>query len=90
MRIFTYLIVFRGQLVETLLDDVIPVEILDKHYDMEAQSKYDGVNLSIVFEVSLPSPTRKCYNEIQLRLDLPVDEWTGNQSFFVLRAYRAY
>ena len=61
MTQISYLIIFRSKLVETLLNDMVSVEVLDKHYNMEAQSKYDGVNLSIVFEVSLAIRTRKLY-----------------------------
>ena len=51
-----HLVVLGNELVEALLDDVIAVEVLDKHYDMEAQGEYNRVYLSIVFEVSLHCP----------------------------------
>ena len=38
---------------------MVPVEVLDQHHDMQAQSEDDGVDLSIVFEVSLLSRKRK-------------------------------
>ena len=49
----TYLVIFGSKLVQALLNDMIAIQILDKHYNMKAQSKNDRMYLSIVFEVSL-------------------------------------
>ncbi len=52
----THLVIIGDKLIETLLDDVIAVEIFDEHNDMETERDDDGVDLDIVFEVSLLSP----------------------------------
>lgn len=49
----SHLIVLWGQFVQALLDYMIPVQILDQHYNMETESKDDGVDLSIVSDISL-------------------------------------
>ena len=51
----TYLVILRRELVEALLDDVVPVEILDEHNDVQAQRQDDGVDLNIA-KVSLLGP----------------------------------
>jgi len=48
-----YLVVFRCKLVEALLDDVVTVEVLDEHNDVQAECNDDEVNLSIVSSISL-------------------------------------
>lgn len=50
-----YLVVFRGELVETFLNDMIPVEVFDKHNNMKAERNDDGMNLNIVYLISLNS-----------------------------------
>ena len=40
-----YLVVLGGELVKTLLDHVVAIEILDEHDDVQAQCQDDGVNL---------------------------------------------
>lgn len=52
----TYLIVLRHQLIETLLDHMITIEVLDEHHNMKAERNNDRMDLNIVFEVSLPPP----------------------------------
>ena len=56
----TNLIVLRSQLVETLLDNMIAVQVLDKHYNMKAECNNDRMNLSIVSMISLNPIPRKC------------------------------
>jgi hypothetical protein len=51
-----YLIVFRSELVQALLNDVISVQVLDENNNMQAQSQNNGMNLSIVSLISLLSP----------------------------------
>lgn len=48
-----YLVILRRKLVQTLLNDVIPVQIFDEHDDMEAKSDDDGMNLAMVSMISL-------------------------------------
>lgn len=50
-----YLVVLRGELVETLLNDMVAVEVLDKHNNMEAERNDNRVNLNIVYLISLNS-----------------------------------
>lgn len=49
---------------------MIAVQVLDKHYNVEAERNNDGMNLSIVSEISLNPIPRKCgrlnYNETTL------------------------
>lgn len=40
------LVIFRCKLVETFLNNVVPVEILDEHYNMKAECKNDRMNLA--------------------------------------------
>lgn len=51
-----YLVVLRGELVETFLNDMVAVEVLDKHNNMEAECHNNRVNLNIVSLISLNSP----------------------------------
>jgi hypothetical protein len=50
-----YLIVLRGEFVQTFLNDMVAVEVLDKHNNMEAERDDNGVNLDIVSLISLDS-----------------------------------
>jgi hypothetical protein len=50
-----YLVIFWGQLVEALLDNVIAVQVLDEHNNVKAECDNDGMYLSIVSEISLLS-----------------------------------
>jgi hypothetical protein len=50
-----HLVIFRCELVETFLNNVIPVEILDEHYNMKAECKNNRMNLSVVSMISLRS-----------------------------------
>ena len=52
----TYLIVFGSQLVQTFLNDMISVQVLDKHNNMEAECNNDRMDLSIVSNISLRCP----------------------------------
>lgn len=40
------MIVLRRKLVQALLDDVVTVEVLDEHYDVQAESNNDRMDLS--------------------------------------------
>jgi len=51
-----YLVVLRGEFVETLLNDMVAIEVLDEHDNMEAERDDNGVNLGIVSLISLNSP----------------------------------
>lgn len=51
-----YLVVLRGKLVKTFLNDMVAVEVLDKHNNMKAERDNNGVNLDIVSLISLNSP----------------------------------
>jgi hypothetical protein len=50
-----HLVIFRCKLVETFLNNVISVEILDEHYNMKAECKNNRMNLSVVSMISLRS-----------------------------------
>ena len=50
----TDLVILRRKLVEALLNDMVPVEVLNEDNDVQAQGHDDSVNLSVEFEVSLP------------------------------------
>jgi len=50
-----HLVIFRCELIETFLDDVVSVEIFDEHYNMKAERKNNGMNLSVVSMISLRS-----------------------------------
>lgn len=55
-RAAAYLVVVRSQLVKTFLNDMVPVQILDEDDDMKAERNNDGMNLSIVSNISLNPP----------------------------------
>lgn len=48
-----YLIVIRGELVEALLYNVVPIEILDQRHDVQAEGDDNSMDLSIVSKISL-------------------------------------
>jgi hypothetical protein len=48
-----YLIIFGCKFIETFLDNMVAVEVLNQHDDMSAQSKYDGVYLRVEANVGL-------------------------------------
>jgi hypothetical protein len=50
-----HLVILRCEFVETFLYDVVSVEVLDKHYNMEAERKNNRMNLSVVSMISLRS-----------------------------------
>lgn len=76
------LVVIRGQLVQTLLDNMIPIEVLDQNDDVKAKCDDDGVDLGGTMRVTL-SPGSQ---EINHLLDSPspmhvqrdVDQIRGN------------
>ena len=49
-----YLVILRCKLVEALLDDMIPVEVLDEHDDVQAQSEDDRVDLNVRWSAQTP------------------------------------
>lgn len=51
-----YLVVIRSELVKTFLNDMISVQILDENYDRMAERKNNGMDLSIVSDISLNPP----------------------------------
>ena len=79
-----YLVVIRGQLVETLLDDMVPIEVLDQNDDVKAKRDDDGMDLGGTMGVTLREerkkvsfwPVRSCW-----RIE-PVSRWPRNQSSF--------
>ena len=77
-----YLVVLRGELVETFLNDMVAVEVLDKHNNMGAERDNNGMNLNIVSLISLNSSV-SLEEKRKSESDLPVVWWTGSQSFFV-------
>ena len=48
-----YLIIFRGQLIEAFLNDMVTVQILDENDDMKTECHNNGVDLSIISMISL-------------------------------------
>src|ERR1700723_716198 len=52
---YTHLIVFRRKLVQALLDNMIPFQVLDQHHDMVTKRDDNRVYLSIVSMISLRS-----------------------------------
>ena len=57
------LVVLRRELVETLLDDVVAVKVLDEDDDVQAEGDDDGVNLKVRREVSLRCPPVSLFRE---------------------------
>ena len=53
----THLVILRSQLVQAFLDDVISVEVLDEHDDVQTKRDDNRVDLSIVSEISLRAAT---------------------------------
>ena len=82
----TNLVVLWRQFVQALLDDMIPIQILDEHHNVQAERDNDRVNLAMVSMISLcPTATlsvdrRKDSN----KLCLPVSESTKSRSSFGL------
>ena len=54
-----YLIILRSELVQTFLDDVVSVEVLNEHHHMQTERNNDGVDLRVVSKISLLPPMRK-------------------------------
>ena len=48
-----YLIILRCELVQTFLDDVVSVEVLNEHHHMQTERNNDGVDLRVVSKISL-------------------------------------
>lgn len=53
----TDLVILRRQLIQTLLDYVVAVQVLDQHDNVQAQGDDNRVYLSIVANISLNRPT---------------------------------
>jgi hypothetical protein len=49
----TDLVVFGRQFIQTLLDDVIAVQVLNEHNNVEAERDDDRMNLAMVSMISL-------------------------------------
>jgi hypothetical protein len=88
----TDLVIFRRQFIQTLLNDVITVQVLNEHNNVQTERNNDRMNLAMVSMISLrPTATlsvdrrKKDYESY-----LPVSLWIGNQSFFELLSSRAY
>jgi hypothetical protein len=77
-----YLIILRSELIQTFLDDVVTVQILDQDYDVKAERKNDRMDLSIVSEISLRSLlARKRDDKKSQTSDLPAFASRGSRSF---------
>ncbi len=48
----THLIVFRGELIQTFLDDVVAVQIFDEHHNVQAEGNDDRVDLVAIRMIS--------------------------------------
>ena len=57
LKKITYLVVLGSQLVQAFLNNVISVQVLDEHNNVEAECNNDGMDLSIVSKISLRYPT---------------------------------
>lgn len=53
----TDLVVFRRQFIQALLDDVIAVQVLNEHNNVEAERDDDRMNLAMVSMISLRPTT---------------------------------
>ena len=51
----TYLVILGGKLVETFLNDMVAIEVLDEHNNMEAERNNNRMDLNIVSLISLHS-----------------------------------
>jgi hypothetical protein len=88
----TDLVVFWRQFVQALLDDVIAVQVLNEHNNVEAERNDDRMNLAMVSMISLrPAATLSVdRRKNNYELYLPVSLWTGSRSFFEQPLFRAY
>ena len=80
----TDLVVFRRQFIQALLDDVIAVQVLNEHNNVEAESDDDRMNLAMVSMISLcPTATLSVdRREDNYKLCLPVSVLIESRSFF--------
>ena len=87
----TDLVVFRGQFIQALLDNMITIQVFDEHNNVQAERDDDRMNLAMVSMISLrPTATlsvdrRKDHNKFYL----PVFVWTRSRSFFELPSSHA-
>ena len=88
----TDLVVFRRQFIQALLDDVIAVQVLNEHNNVEAERDDDRMNLAMVSMISLrpPPPFQWTGEKYDYELYLPVSLWTESRSFFEQPWFRAY
>lgn len=88
----TDLVVFRRQFIQALLDDVIAVQVLNEHDNVEAERNDDRMNLAMVSMISLrPAATLSVdRRKNNYELYLPVSLWTESRSFFEQPLFRAY
>ena len=64
----THLIILRGELVQTLLYNMITVQVLDQSDDMHAKGDDDGMDLGIVALISLAGPRGEKKRKILVNL----------------------
>ena len=88
----TDLVVFRRQFIQTLLDDVITVQVLNEYNNVEAERDNDRMNLAMVSMISLrPTATLSVdRRKNNYELYLPVSLWIESRSFFEQPLFRAY
>jgi DNA-directed RNA polymerase alpha subunit len=88
----TDLVVFRRQFIQALLNDVIAVQVLNEHNNVETERDYDRMNLAMVSMISLrPTATLSVdRRKNNYELYLPVSLWTESRSFFEQPLSRAY
>jgi len=88
----TDLVVFRRQFIQTLLDDVITVQVLNEYNNVEAERDNDRMNLAMVSMISLrPTATLSVdRRKNNYELYLPVSLWIESRSFFEQPSSRAY
>jgi hypothetical protein len=80
------LVILRRQFVQALLDDMIPIQILDEHHNVQTERDNDRVNLAMVSMISLcPTATLSVdRREDNYKLCLPVSVLTESRSSFGL------
>ena len=88
----TDLVVFRSQFVQAFLDDMITIQVLDEHHNVQAERDDNRVNLAMVSMISLcPTATLSVdRREDNYKLCLPVSVLIENRSFSGLLVSHAY
>ncbi|SRR6266702_887565 len=82
----TNLIILWRQFVQALLNDMIPIQVLDEHHNVQTERDNDRVNLAMVSMISLcPTATLSVdRRENNYKLCLPVSASTESRSSFGL------